>query len=116
MIKIKDSHITIMVQDMDRSINFYQSIGFSLKQRWENHYAMVSAPGITIGIHPSEDTELNSGTLSIGFSMEDFTSVRTELDQIGIKYKMDEGKSGIYLYFNDPDGTVMYIVEPRWSE
>ena len=46
---IKDSNITIMVKDMDRSISFYQSLGMTLKNRWDNHYAQLTAPGITIG-------------------------------------------------------------------
>ncbi len=51
--KIKDANVTIMVKDMDSSVSFYQSIGLTLKQRWSNYYAQLTAPGITIGLHPA---------------------------------------------------------------
>jgi catechol 2,3-dioxygenase-like lactoylglutathione lyase family enzyme len=64
---IKDSNVTIMVADMTASIAFYESIGFSLRNRWGNHYAQLTAPGITIGLHPSEEnTAKNSGNIAIG--------------------------------------------------
>ncbi|MEO6218939.1 MAG: VOC family protein [Ginsengibacter sp.] len=44
-----------MVKDMDAAIRFYESIRLTLQNRWEKHYAMVVAPGITIGIHPGGD-------------------------------------------------------------
>jgi len=53
---IKDSNVTIMVKDMDASISFYESIGLVIKQRWANHYAQLTAPGITIGLHPLADS------------------------------------------------------------
>ena len=59
---IKDTNVTIMVKDMDASIAFYQSIGFTVKARWGAHYARITAPGITIGLHPSSNgTPANSG-------------------------------------------------------
>ena len=51
MINIQGTNVTIMVKDMDTAISFYESIGLTLKQRWDNHYAMVVTEGITIGIH-----------------------------------------------------------------
>ncbi len=57
MINIKGTNVTIMVKDMDKAISFYESIGLTLKQRWDNHYAMVVNEGITMGIHPAKDGE-----------------------------------------------------------
>ena len=57
---IKDSNVTIMVKDMDKSVSFYQSIGFAVKNRWGNHYAQLTAPGITIGIHPTDEIYTSS--------------------------------------------------------
>ena len=28
--------------------------------------------------------------------------------------KEDDGKSGIYAHFKDPDGTILYFVKPKW--
>ena len=115
MINIKGTNVTIMVKDMDKAISFYESIGLTLKQRWDNHYAMVVTEGITIGIHPAKDAELNSGTVSIGFMINTIEDAKALLDKNNIVYKAeDDGKSGNYLHFKDPDGTVLYFVQPKW--
>jgi predicted enzyme related to lactoylglutathione lyase len=121
MIKINDANITIMVNDMDKAVNFYESIGLAIKQRWDNHYAMMSAAGLTIGLHPSEDSQAKnsqtgSGTLSIGFMIDDIDETKALLDKNNIVYTgVDDGKSGIYLHFKDPFGTILYFVKPKWK-
>ena len=93
---ITDSNVTIMVKDMDKAINFYQQIGLTLKQRWDNHYAMMSAEGITIGIHPASTGETNSGTVSIGFMINSIDEAKTLLDTNKVAYKEEnDGKSGL---------------------
>ncbi len=114
MSHIKGSNVTIMVKDMDASIAFYEKIGLALKQRWDNHYAMMTAEGITIGIHPSESHNHSSGTVSIGFMAESINPVKELLDANDIAFVDDDGKSGHYVHFKDPDGTVLYFVEPKW--
>ena len=116
MLNITGSNVTIMVKDMDTSIKFYESIGLKLQNRWDNHYAILIAEGITIGIHPAnENTSLTSGSLSIGFMIKTVQEATNLLDDKGIDYrKDDDGKSGIYLHFKDPDGTTLYFVEPKW--
>lgn len=115
MTHIKSSNVTIMVKDMDRAIDFYLSIGFQLKQRWDNHYAMVTAAGITIGIHPTDAETTSSGSLSIGFKVDKAETAKQLLNEKQIPYKEEnDGKSGIYLHFADPDNTALYFVEPRW--
>jgi catechol 2,3-dioxygenase-like lactoylglutathione lyase family enzyme len=118
---ITGSNITIMVKDMDKSIQFYQNIGLELKQRWDNHYAMLTAGGMTIGLHPSDDSKhgggsLSSGSTSIGFFVPDIKEVEKMLDGLKIKHEsIDDGESGIYCHFTDLDGTVLYFVQPKWS-
>ena len=115
MINIKGTNVTIMVKDIDNAINFYESIGLSLKQRWDNHYAMVVTEGITIGIHPAKDAEVNSGSVSIGFMIDKIEEAKILLNKNHISHKQeDDGKSGMYLHFKDPDGTVLYFVQPKW--
>ena len=115
MITINESNITIMVNDMDKAVSFYESIGLTLKQRWDNHYAMVTAPGITIGLHPSNSNDTSSGTLSIGFMINKIDEAKSLLDQNKIECTHeDDGKSGIYLHFKYPFGTKLYFVEPKW--
>ena len=115
MIKINESNVTIMVKDLDISIRFYESIGLTLKIRWENHYAVVETAGITLGLHPSENKEPGSGTLSIGFMVDSIAEATEMLEKIRITCKIDDGKSGKYLHFKDSDGTSLYFVEPKWK-
>lgn len=113
---ITGTNVTIMVRDMDEAVSFYQNIGLNLKQRWGNHYAMMTTEGLTIGLHPSEDPNTHSGTLSIGFMVPKIDEAKSLLDNKQIPYtSQDDGKSGIYLHFKDPFGTVLYFVEPKWS-
>lgn len=115
MLTITGSNVTIMVKNMDSSISFYESIGLTLQNRWENNYAMVTAEGVTIGIHPAnENSNLTSGSLSIGFMIKTIQEATALLDNNSISYNREDGKSGIYLHFKDPDGTALYFVEPKW--
>ena len=113
--KINGSNVTIMVKNMDQSIRFYQNLGLELKQRWDNHYAMLAAEGITLGLHPSDGEKTGSGSTSIGFFIEKIEDAKALLQEHQIECNHeDDGKSGIYLHFTDPDGTILYFVQPKW--
>lgn len=116
MIKINETNVTIMVADMDKAISFYESIGLTIKNRWGNHYAMLVAEGITLGIHPKDEKpSTSSGTVSIGFMVDDINEAKVLLDKNKIPCtSQDDGKSGIYLHFKDLDGTILYFVQPKW--
>jgi len=114
--KIKESNITINVKDLDKSVAFYQSLGLSLKNRWGNFYAMVTAPGIVIGLHPTKTDMLvdNSGNVSIGFTTDNIEETRSELEKMSIVVKDRNEEGGQFLHFNDPDGTALYFIKTKW--
>ncbi|UKJ06956.1 VOC family protein [Solitalea lacus] len=114
---IKESNITINVKDLDKSISFYESIGLLVKKRWGNYYAQLTVPGIVIGLHPTSEANLNgggSGNVSIGFTTDNFEETKSELEKLSIKttYRQEEG--GRFLHFNDPDGTELCFIKPKW--
>jgi len=113
---IKDSNITINVRDLNNSILFYESIGLTIKNRWDNYYAQMTAPGVTIGLHPTRDTNLtnNSGNVSIGFIVDDFEQSRSQLQKISINPTDRQEEGGQFLHFTDPDGTALYFIKPKW--
>lgn len=112
---IKDSNVTIMVKDMDKSVSFYESIGFTTKNRWGNHYAQLAAPGVTIGLHPAEkNTATGSGNTSIGFTTDDFENAKAMLGNQSIKAELRDEEGGQFLHFTDPDGTQLYFIKPKW--
>ena len=104
-----------MVADMDISIQFYSRLGLQLKNRWENYYAMMTAPGITLGLHPAKEKSERSGNVSIGFMIHSMEETRKLLESNHITFFTDDGKSGKYLYFKDPEGTLLYFVQQGWS-
>ncbi len=112
---IKDSNITIMVEDIDKSVAFYESIGFTTKNRWGNNYAQLAAPGVTIGLHPVEkSTAKGSGNTSIGFTTDNFEDAITMLSKHSIKAEPRSEEGGQFLHFTDPDGTQLYFIKPKW--
>jgi catechol 2,3-dioxygenase-like lactoylglutathione lyase family enzyme len=113
--KIKESNVTINVKDLGKSISFYESIGLTLKGRWGNFYAQVLAPGITIGLHPAKDSSnLNSGTMSVGFTVDNFDEVKTMLMEKNIQAAERSEEGGQFMHFTDPDGTALYFIKPKW--
>lgn len=113
---IHNTNITINVKNLDTSIAFYVSIGFELKKRWDNYYAQLIAPGITIGLHPSNDVSPsnNSGNVSIGFTTTNFEDTKSELSKLSITFEERQENGGQFLNFSDPDGTSLYFIKPNW--
>src|SRR6476646_10029846 len=113
---IKQANVTINVKDMEAAISFYQSIGLAVKNRWGNYYAQLTAPGLVIGLHPTDDTNLTggSGNVSIGFTTDNFEETKSSLQKLAIEAMGREEEGGQFLHFNDPDGTALYFIEPKW--
>jgi catechol 2,3-dioxygenase-like lactoylglutathione lyase family enzyme len=112
---IKETNVTVMVRDLDASIAFYTAIGLTLKQRWENHYAMVETTGVTIGLHPSDGSAAPTKQVSIGFMIDDINEAKALLTALGTVYALEDGKSGLYVHFTDPDGMALYFTQPLWK-
>jgi catechol 2,3-dioxygenase-like lactoylglutathione lyase family enzyme len=113
---IKESNVTINVKNLDASISFYKSLGLTLQNRWGDYYAMLTAPGIVVGLHPTSDDNLkgNSGNVSIGFTTDKFEETKTQLEQLSIKVTATKEEGGQFLLFTDPDGTALYFIKPKW--
>jgi catechol 2,3-dioxygenase-like lactoylglutathione lyase family enzyme len=114
---IKDTSISINVNDLDKSISFYESIGFTLNKRWGNYYAQLTSPGLVIGLHPTSQENLSgsSGNVSIGFTTENFEEAKSALQKLSIRTTERQEEGGSFLHFNDPDGTALYFIKPNWN-
>ncbi len=113
---ITEANITINVKDLDKSVSFYQSIGLHLKSRWNNDYAQMTAPGLIVGLHPTDAVNLraNSGNTSIGFITNNFEDAKVLLQNLSVDITERQEEGGQFLHFNDPDGTSLYFINPKW--
>lgn len=114
--KIKEANITINVKDMEKSVSFYESLGLQMKSRWNNDYAQLTAPGVVLGLHPTDEANLkgNSGNTSIGFTTNNFEEAKALLQNLSVAITEREEEGGQFLHFNDPDGTALYFINPKW--
>lgn len=116
---VSAGNATIIVSDMDRSIQFYTDIlGLKLTNRFGYDWATVSAgEGLTIGIHPASAKYPNPGTkgaiilgLDIDVPVEE--AVR-KLAQHGVSIKgsIVRSEPGNFANLEDPDGNEIYLWE-----
>jgi catechol 2,3-dioxygenase-like lactoylglutathione lyase family enzyme len=112
-IEFNMAFVTIIVADMQRSIDFYTAqLGFKLKARYGNEFAIVEGPGVTIGLHPPSSTSA-IGNVSIGLGVDDVEKRRDQLQLRGIAFE-----GGIvadppmrFAYLKDPNGVQLYLAE-----
>ena len=111
----KTGNVTVMVSDFERAVSFYtQVLGFTLKNRYGNEWADVSAPGVNIGLHPDGgNARARGAALSIGFEVSSLDQAMQELRNKGVEFPQGVRDAGHLreAAFSDPDGTPLYLVE-----
>ena len=106
--------INVMISNMDKAIEFYQSIlGLELVNRYGDHYAEIQAPDLLIGLHPMSDIVVIGNNLSIGFGVIDFDSTVRELEFHGIKCKLEQDGWIRLAHFTDLDNNQLFLAERR---
>lgn len=116
---ISGGNATIIVANMDNSIQFYTEVlGLKLTNRFGNDWATVSAgEGLTIGIHPASPKYPHPGTKgSIILGLEiDVTAEKavSRLAQHGVTVKggIVRSEPGSFVHLEDPDGNEIYLWE-----
>jgi predicted enzyme related to lactoylglutathione lyase len=116
---VSGGNATIIVADMDRSIQFYTGIlGLKLTNRFGNDWATVSAgEGLTIGIHPASAKYPAPGTkgaILLGLEIDlPVDKVVARLVQHGVTMKGSVVRSepGNFVHLEDPDGNEIYVWE-----
>ena len=117
---IKDANVTVMVNEMDRAVEFYiNTLGLKLKGRYGDEFAQVEAAGMTIGLHPANKNGPkpgDSGSLSIGFGVDSLDKAMAELKSRGVKFSQILDDNQVMLaFFTDPDGDPLYLSEIKWG-
>lgn len=119
---IKEGNVTVMVSDLNRAIKFYtQTLGLKLTNQFEDHWAEIEGPGLTIGLHPAGPhgpKPGNSESLSIGFTVDNLDSEMTAFKDKGVVFSPDLIENGPVkiAFFSDPDKNPLYFCEVRSEE
>ena len=116
-------NVTVYVANMDRAVRFYTEVlGLRLAYRFGDHWASVElGKGLTIGLHPAsaESPAGRRGSMAIGFELSGVSihEAMRRLEQNGVRFEgtVNEGKSGSFVGFRDPDGNQLYLAELNWS-
>jgi len=113
--RFNESMVTIIVADMERSIDFYtKRLGLPLRTRYGNEFAIVDAPGVVIALHPAPNSKpAGEGSLSIGLGVDSVESSMKRLAQRGIAFAGDivTDPPMRFAFFKDPDGVEFYLAE-----
>ena len=110
-------NVTVMISDMDRSIEFYRDLlELKIKRQYGKDFVEFEAPGLIIGLHPNinnrtYDTKL--GNVLIGFGVKDLESIVKKLSDKGIDLRIHDEGPVLLAFFTDPDGTQLYLVEEK---
>ncbi|MEC0240661.1 VOC family protein [Paenibacillus dokdonensis] len=112
----KSANVTVMVTDLKKAVKYYvETLGLKLQHEMDGHFAQVEAPGLMIGLlhlageHGSQPE--TSGSMSIGFEVEDLESAIETLKSRGVEFHdYVEGKAAQVVHFSDTEGNILYLV------
>ena len=110
-----ESQVTLMVPDMNEAVRFYtETLGLHLKARYGDEFAVVEAPGLTIGLHPLPTAQSpQSNLMSIGLGVESLETTMQQLSARGLRFigPIREDPPIRIAYFAGPGGTPLYLCE-----
>ena len=117
-------NIILEVKDLDTSIKFYHDIlGMPIKNERRNWVDLGQQSGGTLSLHPASiitshtSTSKENGIL-IGLTVGDLNSAIDELSdaKIEIFREIQERQAGKNAVILDPDGYMISLFEPDFSE
>ena len=115
-------NVTVYVSNMDAAVRFYSDVlGLPLAYRFGDHWAAVElGKGLTIGLHPAsaEMPAGRPGSMAIGLEVSgSIHDAVAALTAKGVEFDgpVNDGKSGSFAGFRDPDGNRLYLAQLNWS-
>lgn len=108
-----ECQITLMVADLDEAIDFYTTtLGLQLKARYGKEFAVIEAPGLTIGLHPHAK-ERPAPPMSIGLGVDSLQEAMQRLAARGVKFigAIKEDPPVRIAHFAGPGGIPLYLCE-----
>ncbi len=115
MPEFKKAYVTVMVDDLDRAVEFYSGLlGLYEDLRYGDSWAEMTMKGLTIGLHPKKPgahPAPKENHLSIGFEVQDLKKTAQELEAKGIIFHYQENEINLLAFFKDQDGTPLYLIQ-----
>jgi predicted enzyme related to lactoylglutathione lyase len=117
MSEIKKAYVTIMVDNLDRAVDFYTHVvGLYEDLRFGDSWAEMVTQGLTIGLHPKRPgfhPAPEHNHVSIGFEVRDIRATAKEMEAKGVQFQFQENEVNILAFFKDLDGTHLYLTQVR---
>src|SRR3984885_3452585 len=115
------SHVSVIATDQDRSIEFYEALGFEKradvpfgdKYRWVEVYPPSGATGIALA--PPPQGEVTATQTGITLTTDDIDATHAHLQSRAVDVDAEVARMGDpvppMFWFRDPDGHTLMIVE-----
>ena len=119
----KVGNVILAVQDLDKSIQFYNEIiGLPIKDQRKT-WVDLGTSGALLSLHPASSTAEHAGDsidngISIGFLVGDLKSAIEELKTKGVTVHRDimESEVGKNAVILDPDKYMISLFEPNFDD
>lgn len=116
------SLVVVNVADQDRSIEFYERLGFEKRTdipfgngyRWVEVYPPSGTTGLAV-VPPRPGSDVVGGETGIVLTADDIDTTHRELLALGVDADAEVGRMGDpvppMFWFRDPDGNSLLIVQ-----
>jgi catechol 2,3-dioxygenase-like lactoylglutathione lyase family enzyme len=114
---VSGGHAIVYVSDMDRAIDFYsRTLGLTLSNRFENHFATVEVGSLVLAIHPqTARTPIpgTKGSVTLGLVVDEpIDTVLARLAQRGVRIT-GRSETAQFVDIEDPDGNVITLWDAK---
>lgn len=81
-------------------------------------WLIFDAPEADLGVHPTEDEAVASGTADISFYCDDIAATVDELRARGVEFTQDieDHGYGLVTHFKAPGGFAIQLYQPRYQK
>lgn len=81
-------------------------------------WLIFDAPEADLGVHPTEDSGVASGTADISFYCDDIGATMRELRARGVEFvqEPEDHGYGLVTYFNAPGGFKVQLYQPHYRK
>jgi catechol 2,3-dioxygenase-like lactoylglutathione lyase family enzyme len=81
-------------------------------------WLIFDPPEADLGVHPTDDNDVPSGTADISFYCDDIAETVRELESRGVEFadEVQDRGYGLVTHFKVPGGFVVQLYQPRYAK